>query len=141
MNLVCFFLLTFALTWTTWLASARWAGPDNSGVFSVGGPVFLLGVFAPAIVSLALTARAETYVVALSVAMAWLYWKSGGSLLLVMLMHASVNNTGGIVPAAVPGASDAFAFSPSLVGWISVSLGWIVAIPMLIQMRRADWSP
>jgi membrane protease YdiL (CAAX protease family) len=266
MNLVCFFLLTFALTWTTWLASARWAGPDNSGVFSVGGPVFLLGVFAPAIVSLALTARADggegvrrlvarigrwqvdgrlylfavgymaalrltaalihraatgawprfgdtplllmlgallvstwaqageeigwrgyalprlakhtglsaasmilgalwaswhlplffmqhtdslgqsfplylTYVAALSVAMAWLYWRSGGSLLLVMLMHASVNNTGGIVPAAVPGASDAFAFSPSLVGWISVSLGWIVAIPMLIQMRRADLSP
>ena len=266
MNLVCFFLLTFALTWTTWLASARWAGPDNSGVFSVGGPVFLLGVFAPAIVSLALTARAEggegvrrlvarigrwqvdgrlylfavgymaalrltaaliqraatgawprfgdtplllmlgallvstwvqageeigwrgyalprlakhiglsaasmilgvlwaswhlplffmqhtdslgqsfplylTYVVALSVAMAWLYWKSDGSLLLVMLMHAAVNNTGGIVPAAVPGASNAFTFSASFVGWTAVALAWIVAIPLLIQMRRADLSP
>ena len=82
-----------------------------------------------------------TYAVSLSVAMAWLYWKSDGSLLLVMLMHASVNNTGGIVPAAVPGASDAFAFSPSLVGWISVALAWIVAIPMLIHMRRADLNP
>jgi membrane protease YdiL (CAAX protease family) len=44
------------------------------------------------------------HVSALSVAMAWLYWKTQGSLLLVMLMHASVNNTAGIVPAAVPHA-------------------------------------
>ena len=35
---------------------------------------------------------------ALSVTMAWLYWKTEGSLLLVMLMHASVNNATGIVP-------------------------------------------
>ena len=263
---VLFFLLTFALTWTAWLASARWAGPANSGMFSVGGPVFLLGVFAPALVSLALTARAEggegvrrlvariarwevdarlylfavgymavlrltaaliyraatgawprfgdtplvlmlgallvstwvqageeigwrgyalprlakytglgaasvilgaiwaswhlplffmqhtdsigqsfplylSFVVPLSVAMAWLYWKSGGSLLLVMLMHASVNNTGGIVPAAVPGAPDPFSFSASLVGWLSAALAWIVAVPMLIQMRRAALRP
>ncbi len=263
MNLVGFFLLTFALTWTAWLASARWAGPDNSGVFSVGGPVFLLGVFAPALVALAMTARVEgregvrrlvariaqyevdarfylfavgymaalrltaavihraatgawprfgdtpllimlgallvstwvqageeigwrgyalprlakytglgaasailgaiwaawhlplffmrhtdslgqsfplylAFVMALSVAMAWLYWKSGGSLLLVMLLHASVNNTGGIVPAAVPGASHPFGLNGSLVGWISAALAWIVAIPLLIQMRRAQ---
>ncbi len=33
---------------------------------------------------------------------AWLYWKTEGSLLLVMVMHASVNNTTDIVPAAGP---------------------------------------
>ena len=32
-------------------------------------------------------------VTALSVAVAWLYWRTGGSLLLVMLLHAAVNNT------------------------------------------------
>ena len=40
--------------------------------------------------------------------MAWLYWKTEGSLLLVMLMHASVNNTTDIIPAAVPGAANPF---------------------------------
>src|SRR5712692_4315199 len=41
---------------------------------------------------------------ALSVALAWLYWRTQGSLLLVMLLHAAVNNTKDIVPSAVPGA-------------------------------------
>ena len=265
MNLVCFFLLTFALTWTTWLASARWAGPDNSGVFSVGGPVFLLGVFAPAIVSLALTARAEggegvrrlvarigrwqvdgrlylfavgymaalrltaaliqraatgawprfgdtplllmlgallvstwvqageeigwrgyalprlakhiglsaasmilgvlwaswhlplffmqhtdslgqsfplylTYVVALSVAMAWLYWKSDGSLLLVMLMHGANNQTRNIVPSAVPSAADALTLSTYLPAWLTVTLLWVAAFYLLVRMPNIRYS-
>jgi len=37
---------------------------------------------------------------ALSVAMAWLYANTRGSLLPVMLMHAAVNNTKDIVPSA-----------------------------------------
>ena len=213
-----FFLLTFAVTWIAWLASAALAAPGTTGFFAIGGPVFLVGVFAPALVALALTASVEgrdgvvrllarigrwqvamrwylfavgymaatklfaalihrvvtgewptfgdtpwllmlgailvstwvqageelgwrgyalprlathlglggasvllgviwalwhlplfflhgsgsdgqsfpiylLHVTALSVAMSWLYWKTGGSLLLVMVMHASVNNT------------------------------------------------
>src|SRR6476620_6328894 len=57
--LTAFFVLTFVLTWTTWFAAAALAPPDNTGFFGVRGPVFLLGVFAPAIVALALTARVE----------------------------------------------------------------------------------
>jgi len=38
----------------------------------------------------------------LSVAIAWLYWGTKGSLLLTMLLHAAINNTAGIVPAGVP---------------------------------------
>jgi membrane protease YdiL (CAAX protease family) len=45
-------------------------------------------------------------VTALSVAMAWLYWRTSGSLLLTMLMHAAVNNTKDIVPSAVSGATN-----------------------------------
>jgi membrane protease YdiL (CAAX protease family) len=254
-----FFLLTFALTWAAWAAAA----PGRSGLFGVGRPIFLLGVFAPAIVSLALTARAEgaagarqllarigcwqvdarwygfaigylagvkltaalvhrmmrgvwppfgdtpvplmfaailvstwvqageelgwrgyalprlaqrlglgvasvlvgvvwavwhlplfflpgtgsdgqsfpiylLHVTALSVAMSWLYWRTGGSLLLVMLMHASVNNTTNIVPAGVPGAANPFAFSGSPVAWITVGLSWAIAAPLLWQMRGAE---
>jgi len=77
-------------------------------------------------------------VTALSVTMAWLYWKTEGSLLLVMLMHASVNNTTGIVPAAVAGATAPLAFRGSLVAWATVGLSWAVAIPLLASMRRAN---
>lgn len=259
-------LLTFALTWTAWLGSAALAGPGGTGFFGMRGPVFLLGVFAPAIVGLVLTARhdgragvarllsrvvhwdvgARCYlfavgympaiklaaalvhrvatgawppigesnvalmlgaiaistwvqageelgwrgyalprlatriglggasivlgviwalwhlplfflpgtdtvsqsfpiyllgVTALSVAMAWLYWRTGGSLLLVMLMHASVNNTSGIVPSAVPGATDALSLEGSLVGWVTSALAWAVAVPCLVQMGRGEPHP
>jgi membrane protease YdiL (CAAX protease family) len=79
-----------------------------------------------------------THVTALSVAMAWLYWKTSGSLLLVMVMHASVNNTTGIVPAAMPGATNAFTFSGSLVGWATVGVAWILAVVLLYRMRGAE---
>jgi membrane protease YdiL (CAAX protease family) len=262
-TLAGFFLLTFALTWVAWLTSAALAVPGTTGLFGVGGPVFLLGVFAPAFVAIVLTAQAEgragvgrllarigrwqvagrwylfavgylvaikstaavihraitgawppfgdtpwplmlgailvstwvqageevgwrgyalprlaqrlglgpasillgviwalwhlpllflpgtgsdgqsfpiylLHVTALSVAMAWLYWKTDGSLLLVMLMHGSVNNTTNIVPAAVPGAVNPFAFSGSFVAWVSVALSWVVAAQCLSRMRRAE---
>lgn len=259
--LVGFFLLTFALTWAAWLAMEL-AAPGHRA-FAVGGPVFLLGVFAPGLVALALTAHAEgrpgvvrllarigrwqvggrwyaiaigymaatkllaalthrivvgawplfgdtplplmagailvstwvqageevgwrgyalprlathlglggasvllgviwafwhlplfflqgsdgggqsfpiylLHVSALSVAMSWLYWKTEGSLLLVMLMHASVNNTTGIVPAAMPHAVDPMSFQGSLVAWVSVGVSWMVAALLLIRMRGAE---
>lgn len=61
-------------------------------------------------------------VTAISVAMVWLYARTNGSLLLVMLMHAAVNNTKNIVPSALPGAKYAFALSTSPVAWITVAL-------------------
>lgn len=42
-----------------WLAPAALGASGNSGIFALGGPIFLLGVFAPAIVALALTASRE----------------------------------------------------------------------------------
>jgi len=261
-TLLGFFLLTFILTWATWFASAALAGPGNTGFFGLRGPVFLLGVFAPALVALALTAHDEgragvgrllariarwrvgtrwyafavaymaaiklaaalihrvatgawppfgntpwalmlggilvstwaqageeigwrgfalprlarrlglggasivlgviwalwhlplfflpgtgsdgqsfplylMHVAALSVAVAWLYWKTDGSLLLVMLMHASVNNTTDIVPAAAAGATNPWALHASPVAWMTVGLSWAVAAPLLWQMRGA----
>src|SRR5262249_50036769 len=74
-------------------------------------------------------------VTAISVTMAWLYCRTGGSRLLVMLFHAAVNNTKDIVPSAVPGATNSFALSTSLVAWLTVALLWIVAAVLLRQMR------
>ena len=263
MTLRAYFLLTFVLTWAAWFVAAALAAPGSTGFFGVRGPVFLLGVFAPGLVALALTARDEggpgvrrllarigrwrvdarwyvfaigyfaaiklaaalmhrvatdawprfgdtawapilggilvstwvqageelgwrgyalprllahlglpgasillggvwavwhlpvfflpdtgstgqsfpvylLQVTALSVAMAWLYWKTEGSLLLVMLMHASVNNTRGIVPASVAGATTPLAFRGSLMAWLTVLLSWVVAAPLLVRMRGAD---
>jgi membrane protease YdiL (CAAX protease family) len=76
-------------------------------------------------------------VMALSVVMAFVYWKTDGSLLLVMLMHAAVNNTTGIVPAAIGGDIAPIALRGSLVGWATVGLSWVVAIPCLVRMRGA----
>jgi membrane protease YdiL (CAAX protease family) len=72
---------------------------------------------------------------ALSVAMAWLYWRTGGSLLLTMLMHAAVNNTKDIVPSAVSAATNAFSLNSSLVAWLSVAILWICAAYFLVRMR------
>ncbi len=262
-GLLVFFLLTFACTWIAWLASAELATPGDTGLFGLGGPVFLLGVFAPAVVALALTLYDEggagvarllvrigrwqvgarwylfaigymaatmllaalihrlvmgewptfgdtplllmlggilvstlaqageevgwrgyalprlathlglggasivlgviwalwhlplffldgsgsdgqsfpiylLHVTALSVTMSWLYWKTDGSLLLVMLMHSSVNNTTGIVPATVANAVDPLSFEGSFVAWTIVGVAWAIAALLLSRMRGAD---
>lgn len=78
-------------------------------------------------------------VTALSVAMAWLYAKTNGSLLLVMLMHAAVNNTKDIVPSGMTAGNGLFSLNSSLVAWLTATLLWIVAGHFLARMsgRRA----
>ena len=76
-------------------------------------------------------------VTGLSVAMAWLYWRTRGSLLPVMLMHATVNAMTYIVPSAVQGATNPFTLSASLSGWLTAALLWIGAGYFLLQMRAA----
>jgi len=75
-------------------------------------------------------------VTALSVAMAWLYARTNGSVLLVMLLHAAVNNAKDIVPSALPGANSTFGLSASVVAWLTVTLLWICAAYFLATMRR-----
>jgi CAAX protease family protein len=77
-------------------------------------------------------------VIALSVAIGWLYGQTKGSLLLVMLMHAAANNTKDIVPSAVRGAANALAWSTSLVAWLTVILLWICAGIFLARMPGRD---
>lgn len=74
-------------------------------------------------------------VTALSVALAWLYVHTNGSLLLTMLMHAAVNNTKDIVPSFLAGASNPFSFHASRVGWLTVALLWTAAAWFLYRMR------
>jgi membrane protease YdiL (CAAX protease family) len=74
-------------------------------------------------------------VTAISVAMAWVYWRTDGSLLLTMLMHAAINHTKDIVPSAVSAPTSVFSLSSSRVAWLSVAILWICALYFLIRMR------
>lgn len=75
-------------------------------------------------------------VTGISVAMAWLYARTRGSLLLVMLLHSAVNNSKDIVPSGIPGAANTFAFRASPIGWIALMLVWITGAYFLARMPR-----
>lgn len=77
-------------------------------------------------------------VTAMSVAMAWLWARSNRSLLLTMLMHASVNNLKDIVPAAVPGAHNTFRLNASLISWLGIAILWIFAAYFLMNMPKYE---
>jgi membrane protease YdiL (CAAX protease family) len=76
-------------------------------------------------------------VTAISVAMAWLYWRTNGSLLLTMILHAAVNNTKDIVPSARSATSSPFTLNASLIAWLTAGLLWICALYFLVRMRHA----
>jgi hypothetical protein len=71
---------------------------------------------------------------AMSVAMAWLFWRTGGSLLMTMLMHAAINNTE-IVPTALPGASNPWSLHAQPIAWLTLAMMWTVAGWCLVRMR------
>src|SRR4029078_13262395 len=61
-SLLEFFTLTYLVSWAAWIGGAaivRNATPAPVGFVALNGLLYLLGVFAPALVALALTARAE----------------------------------------------------------------------------------
>lgn len=73
------------------------------------------------------------YVTAISVAMAWALARTG-SLLLVMFMHASVNNTSGIVRVTPPGgAGDPWTWHASVAAWMTVAIAWAVSATLLAR--------
>lgn len=80
-------------------------------------------------------------VVALSVTIAWLWARTGKSLLLPMLLHAAVNNSKDIVPSAVPGATNPFGLNGSVVGWLTVAGLWVGAAYFLARMRKPELLP
>jgi membrane protease YdiL (CAAX protease family) len=126
-----------------------WRGyalPRLAQRFGLGGASVLLGVlWAAWHLPLFFLAEAGTFnqsfplyllqVTALSVAMAWVYANTRGSLVPVMLLHAAVNNTKDIVPSAEANAASPWALSHSLVGWLTVALLWLCAGYFLLRMR------
>lgn len=77
------------------------------------------------------------FVMAISVAITWLYLKSDGSLLLVMLMHAAINNTIGIVPSTQREPTGAFSLTATPLAWLTVIVLWIAAAYFLFALRNS----
>lgn len=78
--------------------------------------------------------------VALSVAITWLYAHTNGSLLLTMLMHSAVNQTVGIVPSANSNPGNPFVLSVSLVMWLTAAFLWVTALYFLVRMPKVGLS-
>ena len=109
--------LVLGIVWAVWhLPFFLIPGVDKSGQ---SFPVYLLAT------------------IALSITMAWLYWRTNGSLLLTMLMHAAINNTN-IVPTGAAGSTNPWQLRASLTAWTTTTLLWIGAGYFLVQMRRGN---
>lgn len=77
-------------------------------------------------------------VIAMSVTFAWLHARTGGSLLLVMLLHAAINNSKDIVPSGVGSAPPGvFSLHASAVSWLTLGLMWLGAGYFLFRMPRS----
>ena len=74
-------------------------------------------------------------VIAISIAITWVYVNTGGSLLLTMLFHAAVNNTTAIVPSASTAPGGPMSMSTSRMGWWTLvvlgtaGVGFLIALP------------
>ena len=75
-------------------------------------------------------------VTAMSVAFAWPYARTNGSLLLTMLLHAAINNSKDIVPSGLLGGTETFGFHASRISWISLVLLCASAAYFLNDMRK-----
>ncbi|HEX6250659.1 MAG TPA: CPBP family intramembrane glutamic endopeptidase [Gemmatimonadaceae bacterium] len=75
-------------------------------------------------------------VIAVSVAMTWLYVRAEGSLLLVMLMHAAINNTTGVVPSSRTVPGSVFGLTAPLMAWLTIVVLWIGAAFLLARLAR-----
>jgi membrane protease YdiL (CAAX protease family) len=103
------------VVWATWHLPLFFA--TGADTFHQSFPVYLLQV------------------TAMSVVMAWLYWRTGQALLLVMLLHAAANNTKDVVPSALAEPTSTWTLHASPVAWTTVALMWLVASMLLIRMR------
>lgn len=147
------YIILFAILLSTPFQSGEeigWRGyalPRLAARFGLARASVLLGVvWALWHLPLFFVAEADTYhqsffvyllqVTALSVTFAWLWQRTGGSLLLTMLMHAAVNNGKDIVPSATPGGTSTFGLTASLTAWLTVAMLCLCAAYLLFQMRK-----
>jgi membrane protease YdiL (CAAX protease family) len=80
-------------------------------------------------------------VIAISVAITWLYRRTRGSLLLCMLMHSAINQSLGIVSSIDPTHRNPFASFGSPIGRLTVALLWIGSAYFLFDLSTTRLTP
>jgi membrane protease YdiL (CAAX protease family) len=114
--------IALGLIWASWHLPLFFLAIPGNDEYGQSFPVWALGV------------------TALSVAFAWLYTHSKGSLLLTMLMHSAVNNIPHLVPSGVANPNDAFSLHASLAAWLTVAFLWTTAAYFLVRMPKEELS-
>ena len=113
--------------WASLLVGVTWAAWHLPMFFMSGGD--MVGQSFPLFVLM---------VTALSVALAWLYRSTGGSLLLTMIMHAAINNMSAIVPSGSPIDPDhVFLLFASPIGWLTAIILWAVAAILFMRLMTS----
>ncbi len=102
--------------WALWHLPVFFILPGN-GNYGQSFPLFFLGV------------------IPLSIAMGWLFVNTKGSILLAMLMHATVNNTHDIVQSGYA-AVGPLSLNTTLVAWLTIALLWIGAAYFLVRLKE-----
>ena len=146
---------SLALFWVQAGEEVGWRGyalPRLTSRIGLRGASIVLGVIwatwhLPLFFMTATTTTGQSFplylaqVTALSVAIAWLHAHTSGSLLLVMIMHAAINNTRNVVPSAVAFGETPFLLGGSLVGWITAALLWLGGAYFLARMPNGRTEP
>jgi membrane protease YdiL (CAAX protease family) len=147
------YVMLFAIAVSMWVQAGEeigWRGyalPLMSEKFGLAMASMLLGIiWATWHLPLFYIEAADTFnqsfplylfqVTGLSVIMAWLFWKVNGNLLPLMVFHAAINNTKDIVPSVSEASTSPFTLNASSIGWISLSLIWMVALYTIYAMTR-----
>jgi hypothetical protein len=97
-SLLKFFSLTYTVSWGLWIAAAAIlrAAPTSSGLAAVGGLLYLIGVFAPALVALALAAAADGRAETLDLLQRTIKWSVGARWYLFAIAYmAAIKLAGG----------------------------------------------
>ena len=109
---VAFFVVTLLLSWAAWLVAYVATGGD------MGQLHLIPGAFGPMVAAVLVT------------------WASGGSVLLAMLCHASVNTAGGLLPVGEAMVEQ----TPVLLDAGMIVGVWIAAIALVVWQDPATLS-
>jgi membrane protease YdiL (CAAX protease family) len=112
--------IALGMIWANWHLPLFFLAIPGNDEYAQSFPVWSLGV------------------TVLSVALAWLYAHSKGSLMLTILMHSAVNNIPHFVPSTVANTNDALSLHASLAAWLTVGFLWITAAYFLVRMPKAE---
>jgi membrane protease YdiL (CAAX protease family) len=110
--------LVVGLLWACWHLPLFYLAVPGNDEYGQSFPVWAMGV------------------TALSVAFAWLYMRTNGSVLLTMLMHSAVNNMPHFAPHGVVDAKNVFSLHASPIAWLTTVLLWITGAYFLTRMRH-----